>query len=144
MNTHQIDRILKRKVDTYLGTFSSNHLPHETGIFVSNTDPCHREGTHWIAIFIDADRRRGEYFDSFGRPPNKLFTDYMNTHCRHWIYNKRQLQSIASKLCGYYCVLYCIFRSRGRDLNSFVNSFTNDTGFNDVLIGRAMRGKTRQ
>jgi hypothetical protein len=52
LNTLQIDRILKRKVEKYLGTFSSNHLPHETGIFVSNTDPCNRDGTHWIAIYI--------------------------------------------------------------------------------------------
>jgi hypothetical protein len=140
LNTHQIDRILKRKVKkNYLGTFSSNHLPHETGIFVSNTDPCNRDGTHWIAIYISEDRRRGEYFDSFGRAPNELFTDYMSSHCRHWIYNKRQLQSIVSKSCGYYCVLYCICRSRGRDLTSFVNSFSNDTGFNDVLIGKAVR-----
>ena len=77
LNTNQIDRILKRKVKkNYLGTFSSNHLPHETGLLVSNTDPCNRAGTHWIAIYISADRRRGEYFDSFGRAPNALFTEY--------------------------------------------------------------------
>ncbi len=111
MNTLQIDWILKRKVKSYLGTFSSNHLPHETGIFVSNTDPCSQRGTHWIAIYISKDRCHGEYFDSFGRPPNELFTSYMNIHCRHWTFNKRQLQSITSKLCGYYCVLYCVCRS---------------------------------
>jgi len=31
----------------------------------------------------------------------------------HWSYNDIQLQSVASRFCGHYCVLYCILRSRG-------------------------------
>jgi hypothetical protein len=139
MNTRQIDGILEPRVKNYIGTFSSDNLPHEPGIFVSNTDPHHLPGTHWIAIYISADRQRGEYFDSFGRPPNKHFKNYMNGHCRHWIRNKRQLQSVASKLCGYYCVLYCLCRGRSIDMISFVNRFTRDTGFNDAIVGKALK-----
>jgi hypothetical protein len=36
-----------------------------------------RTGQPRIAIFIDT-KRRGEYFDSFGRKPTALFEDYMN------------------------------------------------------------------
>ena len=139
MNTVQIDRILKPRIKNYLGTFSSDNLPHETGIFVSNTDPHHLPGTHWIAIYVSADRQRGEYFDSFGRPPNRHFKNYLNTHCRYWTYNKRQLQSVASKFCGYYCVLYCMYRSRGVDVINFVNRFTRDTGFNDAIVAKSLK-----
>jgi hypothetical protein len=58
----------------------------------------------------------------------------MRKHCAYWIYNKKQLQSIVSNFCGYYCVYYCLLRSRGIDMNKIVNSFTSDTGFNDVLV----------
>ena len=139
MNTRQIDRILKPRGKNYLDAFSSDNLPHETGIFVSNTDPGHLPGTHWIAIYISADRRRGEYFDSFGRAPNRHFKNYMDSHCRYWTHNKRQLQSVASKLCGYYCVLYCLCRFRGIDLISFVNRFTRDTGFNDAIVTKSLK-----
>jgi hypothetical protein len=73
MNTVQLDQILQSKVKNYLGTFSSNHLPPEAGIFVSDNDPCNLPGAHWIAIYISADRRRGEYLDSFGRQQQTIY-----------------------------------------------------------------------
>jgi len=30
----------------------------------------------------------------------------------YWNFNDSQLQSVASRFCGHYCVFYCIFRSR--------------------------------
>jgi hypothetical protein len=133
MNAVDIQRLL-RGVNSYRGTFSCDTLPNKTGLVISNTDPHNLPGEHWIAIYISPDRRYGEYFDSFGRAPNALFTNYMREHCAYWIYNKKQLQSIVSNFCGYYCVYYCLLRSRGIDMNKIVNSFTSDTGFNDVLV----------
>jgi len=133
MNTADIDRYLSR-LPTYRGTFSIDTLPNETGLMISNTDPQHLPGEHWIAIYISPDRSRGEYFDSFGREPKPTFSTYMNEHCSNWIYNKRQLQSVVSRFCGFYCVCYCIYRSKGYDMQKFVNNFTTDTGFNDLLV----------
>ena len=132
---------MKAKIKSdYCGTFASDRLPtNRTGLMVSNTDPAHLPGTHWVAIYISKDRRCGEFFDSFGRPPGKHFTEYLDKNCSNWTYNRRQLQSVASKFCGHYCVLYCVWRHRGVDMSRFVNFFTRDTGFNDALVRRAFR-----
>jgi hypothetical protein len=58
----------------------------------------------------------------------------LNKHCKRWIFNERQLQSICSRFCGHYCVYYCILRNRGIDLRKISSSLTDDTGFNDVLV----------
>lgn len=140
MNTSTLHSLLNGTVNSYVGTFSCNNLPDEqTGIIVSNLDPDYLPGTHWIAMYVSDDRLRGEYFDSFGRPPKGVFNKYMNEHCENWTYNRKQLQSIVSKYCGHYCFLYCVYRGRGFDMNFFVNLFTTDTGFNDKLVDRTFR-----
>ena len=53
MDNKRLDGLLRGKTPGYLGTFSRNTLPEETGIFVSNIDPDHLPGTHWVAIYID-------------------------------------------------------------------------------------------
>ena len=139
--TNQIDSILKKTVPDYVGTFSCDRLPNEkTGIMVSNTDPQHLPGTHWIAIYISNDRLHGEYFDSFGREPNEHFENYMNNNCKYWTWNSRQLQSVVSSYCGHYCILYCICKAKGIDMIRFVNCFTRDTGLNDRIVCETLKG----
>lgn len=136
MNTEQIDRILKNDTAckrSFQGVFSVNTLPNNPRLLVCNTDPSHKPGTHWISIYVDQDTGRGEYFDTFGRPPEGVLKDYMNEHCTVWTFNSKQLQSIISSFCGYYCCVYCMFRSRGFVLNKITSMFTNDTGFNDSI-----------
>jgi len=134
MNTLLIERILNANCLTFCGVFSCDTLPsgNVKGLLVCNTDPHDKPGEHWIAMNIDGDR--GEYFDSFGRAPSRVFKNYLNRHCKHWIFNERQLQSICSRFCGHYCVYYCLLSSKGLDLRRIVASFSNDTGFNDVLV----------
>jgi len=57
-------------------------------------------GEHWIAIYVDDDEHCGEYFDSMGLAPTRPFERYVNEHCYKWTYNRKQLQSITSRLCG--------------------------------------------
>ena len=134
MNNQDIDRILKANSPLFRGVFSCDTLPKSNvrGLIVCNTDPESKPGEHWIAMYFDGDH--GEYFDSSGRPPAKVFKDYLNSHCKHWIFNEKQLQSAVSRFCGHYCVYYCLLRSRRVDLRRIVATFTNDTGFNDVLV----------
>jgi hypothetical protein len=142
LNTRQIDYILKQaKIPCYSGVFPRDMVPDGgTGLRVVNLDPHDRPGTHWVVIYIDANRCRGEYFDSFGREPPESLRNYMNRNCRNWIHNRKQLQSIASKCCGHYCVMYCFYRGqKGVDLNKFVSHFTRDTGFNDAIVRKAFR-----
>jgi len=141
MNTRDIDRLMNG-TPYYRGTFSCDTLPPpmSTGdgqprLMIVNTDPSYEAGEHWIAIYVDSTGHRGEFFDSFGRRPPPVFEAYMNVNCwNYWSFNERQLQSITSSMCGYYCVYYCMLRSAGIDMFKIVKSFTNDTGFNDVLV----------
>jgi len=134
MNTIEIEKLLSStcKYD-FQGVYSIDTLPLKPKLLVCNTDPSTKPGRHWISIYVSEDGR-GEYFDSFGRPPTKHFVDYLNKHCRNWIYNTKQLQSIISTFCGYYCCMYCIYRSRGFDLFKIINLFSTDTAFNDSIV----------
>ena len=135
MNGSSIEKALDRCRPTFRGVYSIDTLPtNGRGLMVVNTDPSDRPGTHWIAIYVDSEGIRGEYFDSLGREPHAIFRRYLQKNCEDWIYNERQIQSVASRFCGHYCVYYCTLRCHGVDLRRIVSHFTDDTGFNDVLV----------
>jgi hypothetical protein len=140
MNTTQIERILCGE-KRFQGVFSLDTLPSHPRMLICNTDPSTKPGNHWIAIYID-DNGRGEYFDSFGRAPNAHFEHYMNTNCASWTFNKKQLQSIISAFCGFYCCVYVKLRCRGIDMPKIIGMFTNDTGYNDLLVHRVVCNKS--
>lgn len=136
MHTQDIERFIARDRVcrlTFQGVFSSDTLPRNPRLFICNTDPSYKPGKHWIAIHVDQ-YGRGEYFDSFGRPPDNRFEQYMNEHCTYWTFNKKQLQSLVSSFCGNYCCFYCVFRSRGVNMTRIVSQFTRDTAFNDSIV----------
>lgn len=134
MDTKDIERVLNADCrEMFQGVFSVDTLPERPRLLVCNTDPSYKPGQHWIAIFVDS-KGHGEFFDSFGRRPDYRFERYMNEHCIAWTYNKRQLQSIISSFCGYYCCVYCMFRCRGLNMNRIIGYFTRDTAFNDCLV----------
>jgi hypothetical protein len=139
MNTAKIERLLINQPD-FQGVFSCDTLPTTPRLLVCNTDPSSEPGEHWIAIYVDKNGR-GEYFDSFGRPPNKYFETYMNSCCNRWIFNKKKLQSRISSFCGYYCCLFVVLRCRGLDMPKIVGLFTSDTGYNDWLVHRFVCNK---
>jgi len=134
MNTYELDRLTRRFATRFDGVFSCDRLPTKPTLFVCNTDPSYEPGKHWIAIYVADDERYGEFFDSLGREPNRLFESYMNEHCRVWTFNPAQIQSVVSRFCGHYCACFCILRSRGVDLSRCSNYFTRDTGLNDVVV----------
>jgi len=131
MDTNEIYRALRRVTD-FDGVYSIDTLPARPRLLVCNTDPSHEPGRHWICICVK--NGTGEYFDSFGRPPSKPLERYMNTSCKNWTFNSRQLQSVVSSFCGHYCIYYCLLRNRGITMNEIVASFSNDTGFNDSMV----------
>ena len=134
MNTAEIDRFVRSACrGPFQGVYSIDTLPATPRLLVCNTDLSHLPGKHWVALYVDS-RRRGEYFDSFGRKPPSVLENYMNEHCIGWIYNTSQLQSIVSNYCGYYCCYFCVLRCRGVDLTRIVNSLTSDTGYNDSIV----------
>jgi len=135
MNTRQIDRVIRHHVRDFDGVYSCDTLPQHNRrpkLLVANTHTSDRPGEHWISIYIDRNGD-GKYFDSFGRPPSSTFKRYLNVHCKTWTYNSTQYQSVASKVCGQYCVVWCMFICKNVDICSMLLS-SSDTGLNDSII----------
>ena len=75
MNTLQLKRALEHNPSTkkiFGGVFAADELPKTFDTFpygfVANTDPSTEPGTHWVAFYFPS-RDKGEFFDSYGYPP---------------------------------------------------------------------------
>ena len=78
-----------------------------------------------------------ERFDSYGQPPEKYHT-FFHDSLKHydWNFNKRELQSIWTDVCGQYCVFYLNQRVRGHSMNKIVHTFDVNTTLNDSKVLR--------
>jgi hypothetical protein len=138
MNSQQIETALRKRCPDFESVLAADQLPlvlpsQRPLMYVVNTDPQSRPGTHWIAMYFGLDDVC-EYFDSFGRRPSLVFERYLNGRCSEWIFNDKQLQSVVSGFCGQYCLVYCILKSRGKSLSDILKYFSSDTGLNDFLV----------
>ncbi len=115
--TH-LQNVLKH-VNGFQGVYARDQLPENPVSWlcamVLNTDPAHKPGEHWVAIYIDNDGE-GEYFDSFGLQPPKVFTHFMKYNSIKWTWNKIQLQEIFTTACGHFCAFYLLHCSEGASL----------------------------
>ena len=119
MDEKQISTILAKHPWTrnyFKGVFSVDDLPiaiaHYPACLVLNLDMEQDPGSHWVAIYIDAERH-GEYFDSFGLMPlSRHIYQFLNRHCKQWTFNTTQLQHVISSMCGPYCIFYLLYRCR--------------------------------
>ena len=134
MNTYQLKRALERNPDTkkiFGGVFAADELPKTIDTFpygfVANTDPSTEPGTHWVSFYFPS-RDKGEFFDSYGCPPEYYGFKRMDT------WNSRKLQSSWSEVCGQYCIFYLYHKSRGYSMSKIVNLFTGDTRLNDCKV----------
>ena len=138
MDSTVIDKVLRKNCAIYRGVFACDELPVidvRPTVIVVNTDPASRPGQHWICVYFDEDGY-GEFFDSFGLQPKRVFDRYMDKYCIAWTFNKKQLQSLVSRFCGHYCIWYCMMKFRKVALTVLVNAMSNDTGLNDFLVHR--------
>jgi hypothetical protein len=141
MDTLQVENLLRAdcKLSTIFdGVFASDCLPMfcgggDTGL-VMNLDPSSQSGSHWVSIYIQ--NGRGEYFDSYGMaPPLEEFLSFLKRNSTSWSYNKQELQSLDSMVCGHYCIWFLSERARGRSMQNIVQQFSNtDTRWNDNAV----------
>ena len=138
MNTFEIENVMKNFMGKrFLGVFPSDFqcLPNVNtypSCFISNSDPCHENGTHWIAIYV-IDKKNAEFFDSFGMGPmSKGHKQFLKNY--NYIYNIENIQSIYSDLCGLYSIYYLINRVK-MSFNQFLKIFKDNKNVeNDSLI----------
>ena len=116
-----------------LGVYPLNCIPKIEKLpacLIINLDRDDQPGSHWVAVYIDGDGN-SEYFDSFGRPPEKK--EIKKLLIGDTVYNGIQLQSPFSSACGQYCVYFLFHRVRG-DRNVLSEFSSGDYELNDETV----------
>lgn len=90
---------------------------------VYNLDPHYKSGSHWVANFINTEKKTCYYFDSYGMKPPKEVYRFMQ-----WLsiqepkiqlgWNGRRFQRLNSE-CGMYCLYFIIRMLDGEDFLQF-------------------------
>ena len=150
MNTSQLqccvkcDSILNERVVVCAADRFPERLTYFPCAVIANTDEHDRPGRHWCAFYFDQ-RGRGEFFDSYGHPPNyysKLFLQFLKSNAKaDGIVNTKRLQSDFSKVCGFYCLWFLHQRFQRIPMQDIVNSFSEDffTGNDDFVYKMFLR-----
>jgi hypothetical protein len=139
MNNIQLNEVLKTDRYTkknFIGCFPLDKLPkiiNYPSCMIVNNKKSDNIGEHWIAIYFDS-KKRATFFDSFGLHPRYYkLQKYLKQYSSSFAYNHKQIQSIFSDFCGYYCILFLLFKARKKSLNFISKSFKNPI-VNDNLI----------
>ena len=147
MNDVQLRRVLTC-VNSHLGggyttgVYAADRLPKrlkKPAAFIANTDTHDEPGTHWVAFFIPV-KGKPEYFDSYGL--NCFIEGHLNFQAntkKTWVWNKKELQSLNSKVCGHYCLVYLICRMKKHSITDFLSLFTSNTKNNDKHVRTCIR-----
>lgn len=120
----------------FCGVLPSDCLPRlsvRPAAYICNTDPKHKPGTHWVSIYIDHEGR-GDYFDSYGRPPLEIFKRFMNDNCIEWNYSGKRLQAPLTSVCGQYCICFLNRRCRDYMLQNILSMFSSNLFENDEMV----------
>ena len=124
------------------GVYSRNDLPNKIkkGTDVINLNEYENIGTHWISLFVKANKVI--YFDSFGiehipKEINKFINNNNNIES-----NIFRIQSYDSIMCGYFCIEFINYMLKGKSLLDYTNLFSpNDFKKNDRVIKRIFKNE---
>ena len=145
MDSFELLGICNRDTDIgkmFIGVLPSNKLPKVTSrpsCFIANTKPDTHTGEHWIAIFINKEGY-GDYFCSFGMPPQQVFAKFMNEHCEKWNYTSKTIQQPYSITCGQYALFFLHARAKGLPMFKILDLFTNNQEENDEIVTAYING----
>lgn len=135
MNTLELARALN-PLSGFMktGVYASDMTPRKWTrpmAMVVNTDDHTKNGTHWTAIYID-NSGVGWYFDSFGLPPtDSRVLERLRRNCSTWQWNRHQVQSEKSDVCGQFSVFFLYHMFTSGTLASFNDLFTKNLCKND-------------
>ena len=98
---------------------------------IYNLDPHFKDGSHWVANYIDIPNHKCYYFDSYGYEPPKQIATYMK-----WLtiqdpkmklmYNARRFQHLGSE-CGMYSIYFIIRMLAGDAFRPFCRRQPRDS-----------------
>ena len=136
LSTSDINRML-RGVDIFKGTFPSDSIilrsKSQTQAFVINTDRQSSPGSHWVGLIVSDGKC--SYFDSFGCENLNLdiLNALKNVGIKRYNFNSKQIQSIFSDKCGFYCVAFILSFCHGISYRKFIDIFSDDLEKNDDI-----------
>ena len=68
--------------------------------------------------------------------------EYIHKRIKPYIYCDKQVQSIDTSSCGFYCIAFIIFLSKSRDKNvgfkTFINMFSNNVNMNEIILNKIL------
>ena len=123
------------------GVYSRNNLPNKIkkGAYVINLDEYENTGTHWVSLFVKANKVI--YFDSFGieHTPKEINKFIGNNKIKSNIF---RIQAYDSIMCGYFCIEFINYMLKGKTLLDYTNLFLpNDFKKNDQVIKRIFKNE---
>ena len=104
-------------------------LSHKPAAFIVNSDPNFKPGTHWMAIFLPVNKLGknndlGEFFDPYGLPPSaygKEIVQFLKAASHvQYAFNRLQVQTESSTLCGLYSCYYILKRLEGKSMGDII------------------------
>ena len=126
--------------------YSRNNLPNKIkkGAYVINLDEYENTGTHWVALFVKANKVI--YFDSFRiehipKEINKFIKKSSSLKRTARIKsNIFRIQAYDSIMCGYFCIEFINYMLKGKTLLDYTNLFSpNDFKKNNQIIRRIFK-----
>ena len=104
-------------------------------IFVVNTDPSWKNGTHWLLVFVKGNKVF--FVDSLGFPPSHYGLEKkLQSFGRQIIHiDNINLQCQFSTACGAYCIYFSYHLSRGKSFEHILKMFRRfSPDYNDMLV----------
>ncbi len=136
MNSVQIENTIQNIAEitqSFRGVYSSDTLPFHNqlnGVYICNTDPSNKPGTHWVALFLNGNQSN-EYFSSLKQEPLPIFHSFLNHRFKSC---QKQLQNSFSASCGVWVIFYVILKCCFISLEQIENLFGTDSFFNEILL----------
>lgn len=142
MNTREIISAIRAVKADSIGVYAANHVPKlltTPAAIVTNIDTSDKPGSHWVAIYIDK-HGHGNYYDSYGVAPiSPYHLDRLRKNCVRFQWNKKQVQSVDSQVCGEHCVMFLYHMCNGISLRKYLRLFSSDFRKNDALAVKFYR-----
>jgi hypothetical protein len=132
----ELDNILKN-VKQFNGVYMKDEIPKDLkdGFYIINLDDSKNDGTHWCVFYKNP--TINVYFDSYGfLPPEEL-----SKQLKPYRFNHKQIQSVNSKACGYYCIAFIKFMINKKDINKSFDIFKqlfNDIDYNEEVLNQLL------
>ena len=104
--------------------------------FVYNLDPSDKEGSHWIASFIDIPAKKHYYFDSYGMEPPHQVARFMKAltlqEPNMKLYSNAKRFQFGESECGVYCLYFIIRMLEGSSFKGFCRGAPTDSDIRDI------------